>query len=49
MSTTMTNATSWCACHNKRGVCRTNNTVLVAGDGLHIVDRSTFRLGDIIA
>jgi hypothetical protein len=31
------------------GVRRTNGTVLAAGGGLCIVDRSTFRPGDIIA
>jgi len=34
---------------NKRGVRRTNDTVLAAGGGLRIVDRSTFRPGDIVA
>ena len=34
---------------NKRGVRRTNDTVLAAGGGLSIIDRSTFRPGDIIA
>ena len=34
---------------NKRGVRRINDTVLAAGGGLRIVDRRTFRAGDIIA
>jgi hypothetical protein len=34
---------------NKRGARRTNGTVLAAGGGLRIVDRSTFCPGDIIA
>ena len=34
---------------NKRGVQSTNGTVLAAGGGLSIIDRSTFRPGDIIA
>jgi hypothetical protein len=34
---------------NKRGVRRTNGIVFVAGGSLHIIDRSTFRPGDIIA
>jgi hypothetical protein len=33
---------------NKRDVRRTNGNVLAAYGGLHIIDRSTFRLGDII-
>jgi hypothetical protein len=33
---------------NKRGVRRTNGNVLVACGSLCIIDRSTFRLGDII-
>jgi hypothetical protein len=33
---------------NKRGVCRINGNVLAACGGLRIIDRSTFRLGDII-
>jgi hypothetical protein len=33
---------------NKRGVRRTNGNVLAAYGGLRIIDRSTFRLGDII-
>jgi hypothetical protein len=33
---------------NKRGVRRTNDNVLAACGGLRIIDRSTFRLGDII-
>jgi hypothetical protein len=34
---------------NKGHVGRANGTVLAAGGGLHIVYRSTFRPGDIIA
>jgi hypothetical protein len=33
---------------NKRGVRRTNGNVLAACGSLRIIDRSTFRLGDII-
>jgi hypothetical protein len=33
---------------NKRGVRCTNGNVLVACGGLRIIDRRTFRLGDII-
>jgi hypothetical protein len=37
-----------CMPDNKRGVRRTNSNVLAACGGLRIIDRSTFRLGDII-
>jgi len=34
---------------NKRGVRRADGTMLAAGGGLRVVDRSIFRPGDIVA
>lgn len=49
-STTMIEAASWCACQTRSMACPdANGTMFAAGGGLRIVDRSTFRSGDIIA
>ena len=50
MSTTMTNAASWCTYQTTSVACAdANGTMFAAGGGLRIVDRSTFCSGDIVA